>query len=136
LYLPIQAITMRERTDSTDVVGKFSKKTWRSKKGATKDENDIMFGPNQGGSDGASRTRGRSESDKMVQVVFVVTDGLASMIPVDTGLSSERNVEILSDLDEDAQIVTGSFRVLTKQLKEGSKVKVKNKKGKPSRNPT
>ncbi|MCG8605272.1 efflux RND transporter periplasmic adaptor subunit [bacterium] len=136
LYVPIQAITMRERSDTTDVVGKFSKKTWRTKKGATKDENDVMFGPDQGGADGGTKARGRSESEKMVQVVFVITDGVANMIPVDTGLSSEKNVEILSELDEDAQIVSGSFRVLTKQLKEGSKVKVKNKEGKASRNPT
>ena len=128
LYVPIQAITMREQSDTTNTAGEFNKKTWRRKKGATRDENAEMFGGDQ--SNGASDPKANvdtGEKDKMIQVLFIVKDGEAKMRPIDTGISSEKNVEIVSDLEGGEEIVTGSFRVLTKQLKDGSRVKINNK---------
>ncbi|HEX9652283.1 MAG TPA: hypothetical protein VGA99_01100, partial [bacterium] len=128
LFVPIQAITMREPVDTTSTVGEFSKKTWRRKKGSTRDANAEMWGG--GNSDGAAQNNDKSdgaEKEKMVQVVFVVQDGKAVMKPVDTGISSEKNVEILFGLEEGEEVVTGSFRALSNLLKDGSKIKIDNK---------
>ncbi len=127
LYVPIQAITMREPSDTTSSVGEFNKKTWRRKKGATRDENAELWGG--GNADGAAENDKKAEADKdkMVQVVFVVKDGKAEMRPVDTGISSEKSVEIVLGLEGPEEVVTGSFRALTNLLKDGSKVKINNK---------
>ena len=127
LQVPIQAITMREPSDSTQTIGKFNKKTWRRKKGATYDANEELFGGGQG--NGATNDEAQVDTEKngLVQVVFVVDNGIAKMMPVDTGLSSEKNVEILAGLEEGQQIITGSFRALSKTLKDGSKIKIDNK---------
>lgn len=133
LYVPIQAITMREPSDTTSSVGEFSKTTWRRKKGSTRDENAELWGG--GNADGAAENDKKAEADKnkMVQVVFVVKEGKVEMRPVDTGISSEKNVEIVRGLEGTEEVVTGSFRALTNLLKDGSKVKINNKVKKFSR---
>lgn len=127
LYVPIQSITMREPQDTTQVVGKYSNKTWRRKKGSTRDENlEVWEGESNGRVDQIAK-KDKLEKDKMMQVVFVVENGETKMVPVDTGISSEKNVEVVRGLEEGQEIITGSFRALTKLLKNGSKIKINNK---------
>lgn len=127
IQVPIQAITMRAPEDTTSGVGRFSKSTWRQKKGSSNDANAELYGPQgeDNSSDGANTVQ--SAREKMVQVVFVVDGDQVNMMPVDTGISSERNVEILNGLEEGQEIVIGSFRALSKTLKPDSRIKVNNK---------
>ncbi len=127
LYAPIQSITMREPQDTTSAVGKFNKKTWRRKRGSNKDPNAELWGPSSDGTDGKKNKPRNKDKDKLVQVVFVVEDGHAKMVPVDTGISSEKNVEIVRGVKEGQEVITGSFRALSKLLKDGSRIKVNNK---------
>lgn len=128
LYVPIQAITMREPKDTTRTVGRFSKKTWRPKKGSTRDENlEVWEKEHSDGSNNRKAKKQKRDKDKMVQVVFIVEDGKAKMVPVDTGITSEKDVEVISGLQQGQEVITGSFRALTKLLKDGSKVKVSKK---------
>ncbi|MFQ5636593.1 MAG: efflux RND transporter periplasmic adaptor subunit [bacterium] len=128
LYVPIQAITMRAPSDTTSETGKFNKKTWRRKKGSTRDANAELFsGGSQNGATDKPEKAAATDRDKLVQVVFVTKDGVANMMPVDTGISSEKNVEIVAGVEEGDEIVTGSFRVLSKTLKDKSKIKINNK---------
>ncbi len=128
LYAPIQAITMREPADTTSAVGEFSKKTWRRKKGSTRDENEELWGGDRKDGADMKQTAGDSEKEKLVQVVFAADNSKAKMIPVDTGISSEKNVEITNGLTGDEEIIVGSFRALTNLLKDGSKIKINNNK--------
>ncbi|MFQ5771424.1 MAG: efflux RND transporter periplasmic adaptor subunit [bacterium] len=128
LYVPIQAITMREPSDTTSATGKFNKQTWRRKKGSTRDANAEVWGGDQANDMNETDVKlNETEKEKLVQVVFVVKDGVAKMVPVDTGISSEKNVEIVQGVEECEEIVTGSFRALTKLLKDDSKIKINNK---------
>ncbi|NIR48746.1 efflux RND transporter periplasmic adaptor subunit [candidate division KSB1 bacterium] len=127
LYVPIQAITMREPIDTTSTTGKFNKKTWRRKKGTTRDANAEIWGPQNNGTSTNDLEKDESEREEMVQVVFVAKDEHAEMVPVDTGISSERNVEIVKGLEEGQEIITGSFRALSKLLKDGSRIEINNK---------
>ncbi|MFQ5752344.1 MAG: hypothetical protein ACE5HI_10135, partial [bacterium] len=128
LYVPIQAITMREPSDTTSATGKFNKQTWRRKKGSTRDANAEVWGGDQANDMNETDVKlNETEKEKLVQVVFVVKDGVAKMVPVDTGISSEKNVEIVQGVEEGEEIVTGSFRALTKLLKDDSKIKINNK---------
>lgn len=128
LYVPIQAITMRAPTDTSTTIGKFNKKTWRRTKGSTRDENAEVFGGGQSsGTNGEGKEDDKSDKEKLLQVVFVAKDGMAKMIPVDTGISSEKNVEIVKGVEEGDEIITGSFRALSKTLKNDSRIKINNK---------
>jgi HlyD family secretion protein len=58
------------------------------------------------------------------RVVFVIADGKAEMVEVETGINDDQFIQILRGLDENVQIVTGSYRILSRQLKDGDAVRV------------
>lgn len=62
------------------------------------------------------------------KVVFVVEDGKAHRQEVKTGISDNTHIQILSGVSAGDQIVIGSYRMLSKDLKDGDKVKVNNNK--------
>ena len=53
-------------------------------------------------------------------------DGIAHQVAVETGISSNTEWQILKGLEEGDEIVSGSYRVLSKQLKDGNEVKIDN----------
>jgi HlyD family secretion protein len=59
---------------------------------------------------------------RYVKIVFVVERGVARARPVETGLSDERRVEILSGLGDGESVIVGPFRALD-ELKDGHPVK-------------
>jgi HlyD family secretion protein len=46
------------------------------------------------------------------------------MVPVETGIADTTHMEIKSGLKEGDEIVSGSFSVITRTLKDGMKVRV------------
>ncbi|MEJ7658970.1 MAG: hypothetical protein WKG07_04770 [Hymenobacter sp.] len=60
------------------------------------------------------------------EVVFVIKDGKAVLTPVKTGISDFQSIEILSGLTAGTQIVSGPFRAVSKTLKDGTLVTVKD----------
>ena len=75
----------------------------------------------------------QKQEDKVV--VFVHENGVAKMVEVKTGISDYDNIEILSGVNEGAEVVTGPFLVVSKRLKEGDKI-VKAKKPDPKKEDT
>ncbi|MVN75776.1 biotin/lipoyl-binding protein [Hymenobacter sp. HMF4947] len=63
---------------------------------------------------------------KIEEVVFVIKDGKAVMTPVKTGISDFQNIEILSGIPSGAQVASGPFRAVSKTLKDGALVVVKD----------
>jgi HlyD family secretion protein len=69
----------------------------------------------------------KKDDDKLEEVVFVVADGKVKTIPVKRGLSNDTYVEVKGkDLDS-AQVVSGPFKAINRDLEVGSTVKVENK---------
>jgi HlyD family secretion protein len=62
-------------------------------------------------------------------VVFVVKDGQVSTVKVKRGLSDDSHVEVTGEGLEGAEIVSGPFKAINRDLEAGSKVKVDNKRG-------
>ncbi len=61
------------------------------------------------------------------EVIYVVRDGIALELPVTTGISSPTHIEILAgELNEGDEVVSGSYRVLSRELEDGAAVKVDN----------
>ena len=72
------------------------------------------------GADGKALQGGKDEE---VKVVFTIEDGKARQRPVQTGLSDETHVELLSGVKAGEQVVTGPYRTL-KDLKDGGAVHI------------
>ncbi len=56
------------------------------------------------------------------KVVFVVKDGIATVRPVETGLASDTEIEIVSGLEGGEKVVEGPYRVLSRELVDGRTV--------------
>jgi HlyD family secretion protein len=83
--------------------------------------------------EGSSATRKKEEEGK-IEGVFTVRDGVVSFAPVTIGITGEKDFELLSGLDEGAEIVVGPFKAL-RELEEGGKVRASKKKDGASSGP-
>lgn len=97
LGVPAQAVVHRRRKDlpDTPAVRAWAEKNARSP-GEKSQEAELRY----------------------VKIVFIEENGVARARPVETGLSDERRVEILSGLKPDDRIIVGPFRALD-ELKDG-----------------
>jgi HlyD family secretion protein len=66
----------------------------------------------------------RADREKLNRVVFVRTGDTVKMVSVETGIADTSHMEIKSGVKEGDEIVSGSFSVVTKTLKDGMKVRV------------
>jgi HlyD family secretion protein len=103
LTIPIQALTVRQRGDLDP----------------PKKPTDVQT---------AARTDAASEKAKKeeIQGVFVVRNGKAEFVKVATGITGTTDIEVLSGLQDDDQIVTGTYKVI-RTLRNSAKVKVDNR---------
>ncbi len=105
IAIPIQALTVRTQ-------GELDREKKANAKGKA-----LAAEPKQEGQDAASK--------KEIQGVFMVRNGKAVFVPVETGIMGTMNVEVLSGVKPGDEIVTGSYQVL-RTLKNDAKVKVDN----------
>lgn len=100
LSVPVQAVVHRRRKDlpDTEAVRAWSERNARSP-GEKAQEVELRY----------------------IKIVFVVEGSVARARPVETGLSDERRIEILSGVGPDEKVVVAPFRALD-ELKDGSPV--------------
>lgn len=112
LNIPIQSLTAREREKLERKSGVESTPAERA-------------GDNENVS---HKKRKKKKENDLVEVVFVVEEGVARMRPVKVGISDENYYEVLEGVKEGEEVITGPFKVLSRTLKDGDLVEVKNKK--------
>lgn len=101
--VPIQALTIRQRRELEP--------PQKDSKGKT-----FAAGPQTSGP--AGKDKGKEE----LQGLFVVRNGMATFVPVETGIMGSTDAEILNGVQPDQDIVTGSYKVL-RTLKNNTKVR-------------
>jgi HlyD family secretion protein len=67
---------------------------------------------------------------KPKEIVFVIENGVAKKKEVKTGISDDTYIEIIEGLNDNEEIVKGSFKAINKDLDDGAKVKINNEKKK------
>jgi HlyD family secretion protein len=72
--------------------------------------------------------RFKPDKDGFVEVVFCVEKGRAVARQVKSGIQSDERIEILDGLREGDEVVSGSYRAISKDLVNGAVVKVDNSK--------
>ena len=68
--------------------------------------------------------RYKADKDGFVEIVFVVENGKAVAKQVETGIQSDELIEVVNGLKEGEQVVTGSYRAISKDLENGGVVTV------------
>ncbi|KUG25798.1 putative membrane fusion efflux protein [hydrocarbon metagenome] len=63
------------------------------------------------------------------EFVFIIKDNLAKVIPVETGISDDTHIEITSGLEGGETVVSGSYRAISKELEDGTKVSIQGGEG-------
>jgi HlyD family secretion protein len=78
--------------------------------------------------EGAPINGKKKEDEKIQEIVFVIENGKAKSKNVKTGISDDNYIEVKTGLDVDVDVVTGSYRAISRELKDGSIVTIENKK--------
>lgn len=105
LSVPINAVTTRDKKDE------------KAPDAKTIDEK------NKGGENESKSNK--SEDEDLLEVVYVLQpDNKVKKVVVTTSIQDINYIEILTGLKENDQVITGPYNVVSKTLKEGTKVKV------------
>jgi HlyD family secretion protein len=67
------------------------------------------------------------DQKKLQEIVFVVKNNKAKTVNVETGISDDNFIEIKTGIDTGQQVVSGSYRAISKELADGSNVRVEEK---------
>ncbi|MGB5288891.1 MAG: efflux RND transporter periplasmic adaptor subunit [Ignavibacteriaceae bacterium] len=68
---------------------------------------------------------------KPKEVVFLVNNGKAKMVVVETGISDDNYLEVKNGLKEGDEVISGSYRAISRELENDSVIRVEQKRGAP-----
>ena len=109
LTVPIQSVTTRlPKTNSLA----------SAKVNSAKGMNELVAAENPK-SDANEKKR---DSAKPIEVVFVVESNHAKMVPVKRGISDDAYVEITEGVRENQEVVSGSYKAISRELEDGKGV--------------
>ena len=104
LSVPINAVTTRDKNDSTN------------SKSFSSEKNKVAVNAND---------KTTTDTDELEEVVFVLQkDGTVRKQKVRTDIQDINYIEILGGLNEGDEVITGPYDVVSKTLKSKDKVKV------------
>ncbi len=63
---------------------------------------------------------------KEVKGIFVVKDGYAKFVPVETGIADQKNIEVVMGVNESDTVITGPFKTL-RSIKDGDLIEAEEK---------
>jgi HlyD family secretion protein len=106
--VPIQSVTVRSRES-----GKTAEES--------KQDREKQTGLNLG----ELEKRARSE---LQRVVFLKERDKVNLVPVQTGIADNNFIEIRSGVKAGDEVVSGSYTAISKDLKDGSRVKIERPK--------
>jgi HlyD family secretion protein len=88
--------------------------------------NALALATNAPAADGtnvAKTDKKSKDAVKQVEVVFVLEGDHAKMVPVKIGISDDNYWEVTEGLADGQEVVSGSFRAITRELDDGKKIR-------------
>lgn len=82
----------------------------------------------QGESSNTNNAKPAAKHETINECVFIVDKGVAKTVTVKRGIADDNYVEITSGLKGDEEVVSGSFVAISRELNDGSKVRIDNNK--------
>ncbi|HOJ06798.1 MAG: efflux RND transporter periplasmic adaptor subunit [Ignavibacteriales bacterium] len=104
LSVPIQSVTTREGTQSVDNLTEGQPEEFQQVKEIKKEK-----------------------IHKANEIVFLVENGKAKKVNVETGLSDDNYIAILSGLKGGEDVISGSYKAISRELNDGLQVRVEEK---------
>ncbi|MBL9200694.1 MAG: efflux RND transporter periplasmic adaptor subunit [Opitutaceae bacterium] len=119
--VPIQSVTVRSRQDAKTL--EDQSKDREKKASETKGEGSVAAVNEK-----QQRQAAATDRDNLERVVFVRDGEKVKLVKVGTGVQDLTHIEIKSGLKEGDEVVSGSFSVITRTLKDGLAVTVEKPK--------
>lgn len=112
--IPIQAVTVRDFAN--DRVG-----------GVVETEVDEENSANEISESGNNDSQSRQPAEEdFRRVVFVNNNGIANRVEVETGISNNTHIQIMNGLSAGDEVITGSYRILSRDLENEDEIEVTN----------
>jgi len=115
--VPIQSVTVRSR-EGNQTIEQLAKD--RDKKAKESQGDGAASAVNER----QQREGERNDRNSLQRVVFLRSGDTVKQVVVETGIADTSHLEIKSGVKEGDEIVSGSFSVITRTLKDGSQVKL------------
>ncbi|MBL9205819.1 MAG: efflux RND transporter periplasmic adaptor subunit [Opitutaceae bacterium] len=115
--VPIQSVTVRTREGSKTIEQQAEE---RDKKAKENKGDGAASAVNQR----EQKERERADREALQRVVFVRNGDSVKQVVVETGIADTTHMEIKKGIKEGEEVVSGSFSVITRTLKDGSKIRV------------
>jgi HlyD family secretion protein len=114
--VPIQAVTVRDKAGmNADEIAKKKEKEVKDRSGndieVTKDKADSM-----------------RDREKLLRIVFVRDGDKVKAAQVETGIADNTDIEVKSGIKAGDEVVSGSYAAISRQLKDGSKIRIEKPK--------
>jgi HlyD family secretion protein len=119
ISVPMQSVTVRKKEDVKKALDPEA-----AEEGDDKTEKEVA----QKGPSGVEGDRDDDEKDSkedLQRIIFVVKDGKSFMREVKTGIADNSYIVIEEGIDVGEEVVSGSYRAITRQLKHDMAVTVK-----------
>jgi len=82
----------------------------------------------EGEEDNPAPVKKENSNKKPKEIVFIVKDGKAKTLEVETGISDDNYIHVKTGLSGGEQVVSGSYKAISRELNDGSTVRVEEKK--------
>ncbi|MCK7524797.1 MAG: hypothetical protein MZV64_47925 [Ignavibacteriales bacterium] len=69
----------------------------------------------------------KKETSKPKEIVFIIKDGKAKSVEVETGLSDDNYIAVTKGLEGGEVVVSGSYKAISRELNDGLQVRVEEK---------
>jgi len=114
VVVPIQAVTVRS---SESELSPEEREKQTAKRQAQEGGSDIDVT-----NETLEKQKARELRDKLQRVVFVKTGDKVRMQKVETGIADSTFIEIKNGVKAGDEVVSGSYTVISRRLKDGAKV--------------
>lgn len=120
--VPIQSVTVRSREGNKTIEQLADERDRKAKEGQGDGAASAVNERQQ-------RERERKDRDSLQRVVFVrQADDTVRQVPVETGINDTTHLQILSGVKEGDEVVSGSFSVIARILKDKSRIRIETPK--------
>ena len=118
VVVPIQSVTVRE--NNTKLSPEEREKQRARETAQEGNPADVT-------NEAAEKAKARELREKLQRVVFIKTGDTVKMAKVDTGIADNTYIEIKSGVKPGDEVVSGSYTVVSRKLKDGMKVAIEKK---------
>ena len=121
--VPIQSVTVRSKEGSKTIEQLASDRDKKAKETQGEGSANAINEKQQ-------RERERTDREALQRGVFARNGDTVKFVPVETGIGDTMHMEIKSGVSAGDEVVSGPFSVITRQLKDGAKIRIEKPKKK------